>query len=115
MLNLAAAKAIRNRRRAAGRGILSSFAAASKEFHVASLACGPVAEIFDVFDEAADSGRLQVSCIDIDREALPTWRRAPQAQSARISVQHLPRQPDLPRDRPQELDLAPQDLIYSPT
>ncbi len=99
MLNLAAAKAIRNRRHLLAAEILSSFMAASKEFHVASLGCGPVAEIFDVLDRADDRGRLQVSCIDIDREALTYVEARAREQGVADRDPHLPRQPDLPRDR----------------
>ena len=59
VLDLPAIKAIRNRRRLLATEILSSYRTAAKEFHVASLACGPAREIFDVFEKADDKGRLQ--------------------------------------------------------
>ena len=109
VLNLAVAKAIRNRRHALAAEILKSYAATSKEFHVACLACGPASEIFDVFEKAADKDRLQVSCIDTDREALshgPADRR-PGAQGPldRAGARGLPgrlhaRGRDAAHDRP---------------
>ena len=107
VLNLAVAKAIRNRRQALAAEILKSYAATSKEFHVACLACGPASEIFDVFDKAADKGRLQVSCIDIDREALSHVTARALARNWATSCRPT-RQPDLFRRSRQELDLAPQ-------
>ena len=113
VLGLAAAKAIRNRRRALAAEILKSYAATSKEFHVACLACGPASEIFDAFDKAADKGRLQVSCIDTDREALSHVAARAQAQKLGDQLQtHHGNLIYFATGR-QQLDLAPQDLIYS--
>jgi len=80
VLNRAAAKAIRNRRQLIATEILSLYQSAAKEFHVASLACGPASEIFDVFEQVDNKGRLHVSCVDVDREALR--RSMPAAKSA---------------------------------
>ena len=113
MLNLAAAKAIRNRRHLLAAEILSSFMAASKEFHVASLGCGPVAEIFDVLDRADDRGRLQVSCIDIDREALTYVEARAREQGVADRIRTFHANLIYLATGKQELDLAPQDLIYS--
>ena len=113
MLNLAVAKAIRNRRHLLAAEILSSFMATSKEFHVASLGCGPVAEIFDVLDRADDRGRLQVSCIDIDREALTYVEARAKEQGVADRVRTFHANLIYLATGKQELDLAPQDLIYS--
>jgi SAM-dependent methyltransferase len=113
MLNLAAAKAIRNRRHLLAAEILSSFMAASKEFHVASLGCGPVAEIFDVLDRADDRGRLQVSCIDIDREALTYVEARAREQGVADRIRTFHANLIYLATGKQELDLAQQDLIYS--
>ena len=113
MLNLAAAKAIRNRRRVLASEILKSYGAAAKEFHVASLACGPAREIFDVFEKAGDKSRLQVSCIDIDREALAQVTAHAQQQKLGEQVQTFHGNLIYLATGRQELDLAPQDLIYS--
>ncbi len=113
MLNIAAAKAIRNRRHLLAGEILSAFGAAAKEFHVASLACGPAREIFDVFERADDRGRLHVSCIDVDREALAhvdarsrELKLGDRVRTFHANLIHL-------ATGRQELDLPPQDLIYS--
>jgi extracellular factor (EF) 3-hydroxypalmitic acid methyl ester biosynthesis protein len=113
VLNLTAAKAIRNRRRLIAGEILSSYRAAAKELHVASLACGPAREIFDVLDKVDDRGRLQVSCVDIDREALA--QLGAQCQERNLSQQVRTFQGNLIHlaTGRQELELTPQDLIYS--
>jgi extracellular factor (EF) 3-hydroxypalmitic acid methyl ester biosynthesis protein len=113
LLNLAAAKAIRNRRRLLASEILASYAATQKEFHVACLACGPASEIFDAFEKAADKGRLQVSCIDIDREALAHVTARAQAEKLGDQLQTFHGNLIYLATGRQELDLAPQDLVYS--
>lgn len=113
MLNLGVAKAIRNRRHLLAAEILTSFVAASKEFHVASLGCGPVREIFDVFERADDRGRLHVSCIDIDREALTYVEARAREQGVADRIRPLHANLIYLATGKQELDLAPQDLIYS--
>ena len=59
VLDLPALRAIRNRRRLLATEVLSSYRTAAKEFHVASLACGPAREVFDVLEKADDKGRLR--------------------------------------------------------
>jgi CRP-like cAMP-binding protein/SAM-dependent methyltransferase len=113
MLNLAAAKAIRNRRHLLAAEILASFTAAPKEFHVASLGCGPAWEIFDVFERADDRGRLYVSAIDIDREALTYVEARSREQDVADRIRTFHANLIYLATGRQELDLAPQDLIYS--
>jgi CRP-like cAMP-binding protein/SAM-dependent methyltransferase len=113
MLNLAAAKAIRNRRRLLATEILSSFRAAEKELHVASLACGPAREVFDVFERADDSERLHVSCVDIDREALAHVGARCEKEKLSDRVRTFHGNLIYLATGRQQLDLAPQDLIYS--
>jgi len=113
VLDLPAIKAIRNRRHLLAAEILSSYRSAAKEFHIASLACGPAREIFDVFEKAADKERLTVSCIDVDREALT--RIGAQVERHALGEQMRTLQANviqLATGR-QELELAPQDLIYA--
>jgi extracellular factor (EF) 3-hydroxypalmitic acid methyl ester biosynthesis protein len=113
VLDLPALRAIRNRRRLLATEILSSYRTATKEFHAASLACGPAREVFDVLEKADDKGRLQVSCIDVDREALT--HVAAQAQARALGEQVRTLQANLIQlaTGRQELELAPQDLIYA--
>jgi extracellular factor (EF) 3-hydroxypalmitic acid methyl ester biosynthesis protein len=113
MLDLAVAKAIRNRRRLMAAEIQSSYASATKEFHVASLACGPAREIFDVLEKAGDTGRLHFNCIDIDREALGHVEALCRQQKVADRVQALHGNLIYLATGRQELHLAPQDLIYS--
>jgi SAM-dependent methyltransferase len=113
ILNLGAAKAVRNRRRLLASEILKSYAATSKELHVACLACGPAFEIFDAFEKSADKTRLQVSCIDIDREALAQVNARAEQQKLADQVRTFHGNLIYLATGRQELDLAPQDLIYS--
>ena len=66
-----------------------------------------------MFEKAVDKGRLQVSCIDIDREALS--HVAARAEAQRLGDQLQTHHGNLIyfATGRQELDLAPQDLIYS--
>jgi len=113
VLNLPAAKAVRNRRRLLAAEILSSYRTAAKEFHVASLACGPAREIFDVLEKVDDKQRLIVSCIDVDREALTYIGARSQKQALGEQVRTLQANLIQLATGRQELELAPQDLIYS--
>ena len=113
VLGLTAAKAIRNRRRALATELLKSYAATAKELYVACLACGPASEVFDTFDKSTDKGRLQVSCIDTDREALAQVTARAQAEKLGDQVQTFHGNLIYFATGRQELDLAPQDLIYS--
>ncbi len=113
MLNLAAAKAVRNRRRLLATEILASSRTSANELHVASLACGPAREIFDAFDRADDRERLRVSCVDIDREALAHVDARCQKEKLADRVRTFHGNLIYLATGRQELDLAPQDLIYS--
>jgi CRP-like cAMP-binding protein len=113
VLSLAAMKAIRNRPRLLAAEILSLYRSTTKEFHVTALACGPASEVFEVFDKAHDKARLQVGCVDVDREALISLAErcrqrsiAEQVRTLQANLIHL-------ATGQQALDLAPQDLIYS--
>jgi CRP-like cAMP-binding protein/SAM-dependent methyltransferase len=112
MLNLAAMKAIRNRRRLLAAEIASSYAAA-RELHVTSLACGPAREVFDVLARADDGRRLEISCIDIDREALGRVEALCQRHGTGDQVRTHHANLIYLATGQQELRLPPQDLIYS--
>ncbi len=70
-LNLPAAQAVRNR-----RGLLVEEIAGVIEqqqgavAYITSLACGPAAELFDIFQRLADPAQLSASLIDFDWQAL---------------------------------------------
>jgi extracellular factor (EF) 3-hydroxypalmitic acid methyl ester biosynthesis protein len=113
MLTMAAARAIRSRRHLIAAEILSSYGTASKEFHVASLACGPAREVFDVLEKVGDSSRLHISCLDIDREALAYVEAHCRQQKLADRVHTFHSNLIFLATGRQELHLAPQDLIYS--
>lgn len=113
-LNVPAAQAVRNR-----RGLLAEYIQTALEqtdgqtTRITSLACGPAAEIFDVFETLDDPARLRATLIDIDLQALAFVgdkrdRRQLQRQIELVNGNLV----YLATGR-QELKLAPQDLIYS--
>jgi extracellular factor (EF) 3-hydroxypalmitic acid methyl ester biosynthesis protein len=113
MLTLAVARAIRSRRHLIAAELLSSYATATKEFHVASLACGPAREVFDVLEKAGDSSRLHINCLDIDREALAHVEAHCRQHKLAERVHTYHGNLIFLATGRQELHLAPQDLIYS--
>jgi hypothetical protein len=84
--------------------------------NVASLACGPAQELFDVFDGPCGPDarkRLFATAIDIDHEALDCVRNACQERGLERNVSicrgnliHL-------ATGRQQIEMPPQDLIYS--
>lgn len=113
ILNLAALKAIRNRRHLIATEILSALSSTTKEVHIASLGCGPAREIFDVLERIDDAERLHVSCIDVDREALAQVEARCAEEKLGGSVRTFHGNLIYLATGRQELDLRPQDLIYS--
>jgi extracellular factor (EF) 3-hydroxypalmitic acid methyl ester biosynthesis protein len=113
VLELPAAKAIRNRRRLIAGEIAKAYAGAAKELHVTSLACGPAAEIFDAFAQAGDKSRLIATCIDIDKEALAQVTARAEKEKIAAQIGTVPGNLIYLATGRQELDLPSQDLIYS--
>jgi len=113
VLDLAALKAVRNRRRLLAAEILSSCAATSGPVHIASLACGPAREVFDALAKVSDSSRVSVSCIDIDREALGRVDTLREQHKVGDRVRTHHGNLIYLATGQQELELAPQDFIYS--
>jgi hypothetical protein len=113
VLDIPAARAVRNRRRLLAAAIRDvAGAAAGGPARVTSLASGPAREVFDVLT-AADAPAIQATCIDIDAEAIAygTERAlslgvADRVVFARDNVIRLS------RGRGQTV-LPPQHLIYS--
>jgi CRP-like cAMP-binding protein/SAM-dependent methyltransferase len=113
-LNGAPARAVRNRRGLLVEEIRRTVAETSGgEVRVASLACGPAREVFDVFETLEDADRLRVTLLDIDSEALAfVAERAKRSEyphrintvSANLVYLALGRQ---------RLELPPQHLVYS--
>jgi SAM-dependent methyltransferase len=70
-MNLAAVRAVRNRRALLAREIRAAIdGSPDKPARVASLACGPATELFDVYRELADPTRLRSTLLDLDFQAL---------------------------------------------
>jgi CRP-like cAMP-binding protein/SAM-dependent methyltransferase len=70
-LNLPAAIAVRNRRALLAEEITTVVAQKrGAAAHITSLACGPAAELFDVFAQLEDRTRVVATLIDIDLQAL---------------------------------------------
>jgi CRP-like cAMP-binding protein/SAM-dependent methyltransferase len=113
ILDLPVAKAIRNRRRLLAAEIGKSYAATTKEFYLLCLACGPACEVFDAFDKVGDKNRLNVSCVDIDREALTEVVASARSRGLGAQLQTLHANLIYLATGRQEMQLASQDLIYS--
>ena len=109
-----AARAVRNR-----RGLLKDQIQAhlnarpDRVVRVTTMACGPAREVFDVFDSLDEASRLEVTLIDIDKEAIAqvqeTVREGGLEKQVRVFEANLVY---LALGR-QKIDLANQDLIYS--
>lgn len=70
-LNMPPGRAVRNRRKLLAREINKIIAQKeSSAAWITSLACGPAAEIFDVFDQIDDPSHLLATLIDMDLQAL---------------------------------------------
>jgi len=66
-----ACRAVQNRRGLLAEEISTLIAEGNKEVtHVTSMACGPAAELFDVFEGLDDKSKLKATLIDIDLQAL---------------------------------------------
>jgi len=113
-LNMDAAQAVRNRRGLLAGHIQTTLEqAAGQTARITSLACGPAAEIFDVFETLDDPTRLRATLIDIDLQALAFV-------SDKCDRHQLRRQIELVNGNlvylaagRQQLNLSPQDLVYS--
>lgn len=107
--------AVQNRRSLLVEEILRAIAAkpAGHPVYVTSLACGPAAEIFDVFARLEDPTRLHVTLIDMDEQALAYV-------AAQVTERGLHQQIHCHRGNlihlaagRQKLELPAQDLVYS--
>jgi len=108
----AAGQAVRNRRALLVEEIRATLAETEGKARVTSLASGPAAELFDVFETLDDVGRLSATCVDIDLQALayvadrqtPRLRSAIRLENANLVYLALGRT---------KLALPPQNLVYS--
>lgn len=106
--------AVRNRRAMLVDEVLATVSAAGgAEAHVTSLACGPAAEIFDVYGRLPSPDRLAVTLVDIDLQALASV-------ADKRDAQKLQRQITLSNENliglavgHTETTIRQQDLVYS--
>ena len=90
-----------------------SFNSSNGPVYITSLACGPAAEIFDVFQQLSDPTRLHVSLIDIDYQALAYVDAQVTRHKVRRQIRlHQGHLMHLATGQ-QRLDLPVQDLVYS--
>jgi CRP-like cAMP-binding protein/SAM-dependent methyltransferase len=113
-LNEPAAKAVRNRRGLLAEKIRQVIEQADgQRARVTSLACGPAQEIFDVFDSIDNPDQLKVTLIDIDLQALAFVSDKAQKLKRQRHIKAVNANLVYLAAGRQELDLPPQDLVYS--
>ena len=113
-LNIPAAVAVRNRRPLLAQEINAVIAAKGDAgARVTSLACGPAAELFDVYEELEDRGKLTTTLIDIDLQALAFV--AERRDKARLQRHMKLINANLVHvlSGREKIDIRDQDLIYS--
>lgn len=108
------AKAVRNRRSLLLEEMRRSLRErAGERTYFTSLACGPAAELFDLFADLEDSDRVMATLVDIDPQALAfvskRRNRTGLRNQLRLETGNLLY---LATGR-QKLSLVPQDLVYS--
>jgi CRP-like cAMP-binding protein/SAM-dependent methyltransferase len=113
-LDRPAPRAIVNRRRLLAREIRGTRTACAMDpVRVASLGCGPGREIFDAFDGLDDPARLAVTAVDSDEDALAMVRARGAERGIAARVLGIRADVFQVVTGREELDLPPQDLIYS--
>jgi hypothetical protein len=80
---------------------------------VTSLACGPAAELFDVYADLENPRRLKTSLIDIDMQALAFVAEKRDKAGLQSQMSLIPGNLLYLALGRQKLDLPPQDLMYS--
>ena len=113
-LNLPAAVAVRNRRPLLAQEINAVVSAKQgAPARVTSLACGPAAELFDVYEKLEDPAKLTATLIDVDLQALAfvgerrdQARLQKQMRLVNANLVYLVTEKET-------IDLRDQDLIYS--
>jgi len=113
-LNLAAARAVRNRRPLLAREIEATIAAcAGRAARVTSLACGPAAELFDVYAGLPDAGALHATLVDMDLHALAYVADRRDAGRLRASMSLVNENLVYLATGRRRITLEEQDLVYS--
>jgi extracellular factor (EF) 3-hydroxypalmitic acid methyl ester biosynthesis protein len=114
-LNLPACEAVRNRRHLLAEWIRLAIAekADQSPARITSLACGPAAEVFDVYGQLPDPSMLATTLVDIDFQALAYLDDQISAIGLRRQMHPVNGNLVYLATGRSTLDLQPQDLIYS--
>ncbi len=113
-LDTESCRAVRNRRHLLSEEILGMLAAGRGEpLRITSMACGPAREILDVMHRLGQQDRLEVTLVDMDREALEFVEEHLKNRPAGLRLRFLNENLIYASLRRKELDLPAQDLIYS--
>ncbi|HKE60033.1 MAG TPA: class I SAM-dependent methyltransferase family protein [Pyrinomonadaceae bacterium] len=113
-LNLPAAIAVRNRRALLAEEINEVIAKKEGETaRITSLACGPAAEIFDVFGNLENAASLVATLIDIDHQALSFVGDRRDSAGLRRQIKLINANLISLVTGQDQIDLRDQDLIYS--
>ena len=111
-LDLPPAQAVRNRRGLMAGQIRHVFTP-EREIQVTSLACGPAREVFDAFEDLGGPENFRFNLLDIDEQALDFLRNDLQGHPLESLTQMVQANlVSLALGR-QDLELPPQDFIYS--
>ena len=113
-LNIAVARAVRNRRGL----LLDVFLELLKDtiedqLQITSLACGPAREVFDLFDQLDDPRKVVVHCLDLDFQALSAVSHRAEQRGIERSVHLLQENLVLLATGRHKTSLPQQDLMYS--
>ena len=107
-------QAARNRRNLLATEIVHTCTAhAGQRVNVTSLACGPAREVFDAFERLKQPSLLNVTGVDIDQEALELLRVRCIEYGLSDRVNGVHGNLIYMATGRQELDLPPQNLVYS--
>ena len=114
-LNIGPAHAVRNRRALLAEEILHVVEAKSgkEPARVTSMAAGPAAEIFDVFNGLQSKSQMVATLIDIDLQALAFVGDRVEKQRLRSQIQLINSSMVYLATGRQNLKLKDQDLVYS--
>ncbi len=112
-LHTRASKAVRNRRALLAEEIAAVMKGSEEAIHITSLACGPAAELFDVFGKLENLRQLKASLIDIDLQALAFVADKRDKAKLQNQMTLVPGNLVYLAMGRQKLELPPQDLIYS--
>jgi len=113
-LNLMAAQAVRNRRGLLAKHIQDARGRAQgRTAQITSMACGPAAEIFDVFAMLDDPTQIRATLIDIDLQALAFVSDRGDRLKLRRQLELIQGNLVYLATGRQKLKLSDQDLVYS--